>query len=103
MSAPRWLQWLCDVITHCLCSAPAVPRAAGHGGGVRSCDLADPYTAVLLADGTVALVELCEGEKEDSDATLTQTWPEIAKVVCCNQQQAIPLPSVLPPSCRGQR
>lgn len=73
------------------------------GGGVRSCDLADPYTAVLLADGTVALVELCEGEKEDSDATLTQTWPEIAKVVCCNQQQAIPLPSVLPPSCRGQR
>ena len=78
---------------HQLCRVPL-----DMGGGVRSCDLADPYTTVLLADGTVALVELCEGEREDSDATLTQTWPEIGKVVCYNQQQAISLPLLLPPS-----
>ena len=61
------------------------------GGGVRACDLVDPYAVVLLVDGTVVLLELCEGgeggegeeeeeEEEEEGATLLQTWPEIVKV-----------------------
>ena len=64
------------------------------GGGVRSCDLVDPYAVVLLVDGTVVLLELCEGgkrgegegegegeeEEEEGGARLQQTWPEIVKV-----------------------
>jgi len=70
------------------------------GGGVRSCDLIDPYAVVLLVDGTVVLLELCEGgergegegegeeeedeeeedEEEEGEARLQQTWPEIVKV-----------------------
>ena len=45
------------------------------GGGVRSCDLADPYAVVLLVDGTVALLELCEEE-----ATIKLRWPDIGHV-----------------------
>ena len=55
------------------------------GGGVRACDLVDPYAVVLLVDGTVGLLELCEGgeggEGEgEQRATLLQTWPEIVQV-----------------------
>ena len=58
------------------------------GGGVRACDLVDPYAVVLLVDGTVVLLELCEGgeggegeeEEEEEGVTLLQTWPEIVKV-----------------------
>ena len=61
------------------------------GGGVRSCDLVDPYAVVLLVDGTVVLLELCEGgeggegegEEVDGGARLQQTWPEIVKVREC--------------------
>ena len=57
------------------------------GGGVKSCDLADPYTVILLADGTVALLELCEergGEMaeggEEVEGRLKLTWPDLKKV-----------------------
>lgn len=52
------------------------------GGGVKSCDLTDPFAVVLLADGTVALLELCEGEEEEEGggATLQLTWPDVVKV-----------------------
>ena len=56
-------------------------------GGVRACDLVDPYAVVLLVDGTVVLLELCEGGEggegegeEEQRATLLQTWPEIVQV-----------------------
>ena len=57
------------------------------GGGVRACDLVDPYAVVLLVDGTVVLLELCEGGEggegegeEEQRATLLQIWPEIVQV-----------------------
>ena len=46
--------------------------ALDMGGGVRSCDITDPYIVVLLNDGTV--VQLClKGEE------LSLSWPELAK------------------------
>ena len=55
------------------------------GGGVRACDLCDPYAVVLLVDGSVVLVQLVEGsekdEKEEGEggetAKLQLTWPDI--------------------------
>ena len=61
------------------------------GGGVRACDLCDPYAVILLVDGSVALVQLVErGEEEgeggeeregewerEDSATLRLTWPDI--------------------------
>ncbi len=46
------------------------------GGGVKSCDLADPYILILLVDGTVALLWL---EEVGGDPSLQFTWPELAK------------------------
>jgi cleavage and polyadenylation specificity factor subunit 1 len=46
--------------------------ALDMGGGVRCCDITDPYILVLLNDGTVA--QLClQGEG------LQLTWPELNK------------------------
>ena len=42
------------------------------GGGVRSCDITDPFILVLLNDGTVALLHL-QGEG------LQLTWPDLVK------------------------
>ena len=55
------------------------------GGGVRACDLCDPYAVVLLVDGSVVLVQLVEGSEEDEEkegeegetAKLQLTWPDI--------------------------
>ena len=55
------------------------------GGGVRACDLCDPYAVVLLVDGSVVLVQLVEGTEEDEEkegeggetAKLQLTWPDI--------------------------
>lgn len=49
--------------------------ALDMGGGVRSCDITDPYAVILLADGTVGLVEV--QENMNSDPTLQLFWPEI--------------------------
>lgn len=46
--------------------------ALDMGGGVRSCDITDPYILVLLNDGTVAQLHL-QGEG------LHLTWPELVK------------------------
>ena len=46
------------------------------GGGVRACDLCDPYVIILLVDGSVALVQLLEGEERE-EATLQLSWPDI--------------------------
>ena len=43
------------------------------GGGVRSCDLVDPYAVVLLVDGTVVLLDLCEGG-EGGDQVLRPSY-----------------------------
>ena len=45
------------------------------GGGVRSCGITDPYVLVLLADGTVAMLQLITTDSP----ILTLTWPELAK------------------------
>ena len=60
------------------------------GGGVKSCDLTDPYAVILLADGTVALLELCDhgggdkgggvSEGKEGDGRLKLTWPDLQKV-----------------------
>lgn len=62
------------------------------GGKVTSCDLADPYTVILLADGTVAMLELCErggweeeGERmgeevEVGEKRLKLSWPDLKLV-----------------------
>ena len=56
------------------------------GGGVKTCDVCDPYAVVLLVDGTVGLLELKEGqgpgegEEEKEEAHLKLHWPEIEKV-----------------------
>lgn len=60
------------------------------GGGVRACDLCDPYIVVLLADGSVALLQLVENELEEEEgreegegeegkqeAQLHLSWPEV--------------------------
>ena len=54
------------------------------GGGVRACDLCDPYAVVLLVDGSVVLVQLVEGSEEDEmegeggeTAKLQLSWPDI--------------------------
>lgn len=49
--------------------------ALDMGGGVRSCDITDPYIVVLLVDGTVALLRL----QEEWSPTLLLTWPELTK------------------------
>lgn len=58
--------------------------ALDMGGGVRSCDLCDPYIAVLLNNGTVGVLELKEkdgtGQKEAGSVTLELSWPEIEMV-----------------------
>lgn len=47
------------------------------GGGVKSCDVTDPYAVILLVDGTVGVVELqYEGEL---DPSLQLNWPELPK------------------------
>ena len=51
--------------------------ALDMGGGVRSCDITDPYAVILLADGTVGLVEV--QDSVNSDPSLQLTWPEIPK------------------------
>ena len=50
-------------------------EALDMGGGVRSCDITDPYAIILLADGTVGLVEV--QENDDSEPTLQLSWPDI--------------------------
>ena len=42
------------------------------GGGVKSCDITDPYVVILLVDGTVAMLHL-------QNEALQLTWPEVAK------------------------
>lgn len=49
------------------------------GGGIRSCDITDPYVVVLLVDGKVALLRLQEQEGAELSPTLNVTWPELAK------------------------
>ena len=53
------------------------------GGGVRACDLCDPYAVILLVDGSVALLQLVEegNGEEGGEAKLQLTWPDI-KVHC---------------------
>ena len=57
-----------------------------RGGGIRACDLCDPYAVILLVDGSVAMVELVEkgeeGEGGDTEeaVTLQLTWPGIKEV-----------------------
>lgn len=46
------------------------------GGGVKSCDITDPYIMVLLMDGTVGM--LCLEENGDNPS-LELSWPELAK------------------------
>lgn len=46
--------------------------ALDMGGGVRSCDITDPYIIVLLNDGTVAQLHL-QGEG------LQLSWPDLEK------------------------
>ena len=105
----KWLIAGCAVAECQQCKSVGCPPAVSQlcrmpldmGGGVRLCDLADPYTAVLLADGTIALVELCEGEHKDGDTSLAQTWPEIGKVVCFDtipSNRPKHYPPSLPPS-----
>ena len=49
-------------------------------GGVRSCDVTNSYAVVLLVSGTVALLELQQSNgKNDDEATLNLSWPELAK------------------------
>ena len=49
-------------------------------GGVRSCDVTDSYAVVLLVSGTVALLELQQSNGKSADeATLSLSWPELAK------------------------
>ena len=66
---------------HQICRIPL-----DRGGGVRACDLCDPYAVILLVDGTVAVVEVVEkggggdGEEGEEEATLQLTWPDIKKV-----------------------
>lgn len=53
------------------------------GGGIRACDLCDPYAVVLLTDGSVVLVQLVEGGSEgedqggDGEAKLQLSWPDL--------------------------
>ena len=61
------------------------------GGGVRACDLCDPYAVILLVDGSVALLQLVEKDEEEGagrgegegegeekeEAMLQLSWPEI--------------------------
>ena len=51
--------------------------ALDMGGGVQSCSITDPYAVILLADGTLGLVEV--QDNPDSDPTLQLTWPELPK------------------------
>ena len=69
---------------HQICRIPL-----DRGGGVRACDLCDPYAVILLVDGTVAVVELVEKtggggegseEGEGETATLQLSWPDIKEV-----------------------
>ena len=51
--------------------------ALDMGGGVKSCDVTDPYAVILLVDGTVGIIELqYEG---DLDPSLHLSWPELPK------------------------
>ena len=50
------------------------------GGGVRACNLCDPYAVILLVDGSVALLQLVESlerDKREETASLELTWPDI--------------------------
>lgn len=63
---------------HQICQIPL-----DRGGGVRACDLCDPFAVILLVDGTVAVVEVVEkggGVDGEEEATLQLTWPDIKKV-----------------------
>ena len=67
---------------HQICRIPL-----DRGGGVRACDLCDPYAVILLVDGTLAVVEVVEkgeGAMEEGggeeEATLQLTWPDIKEV-----------------------
>ena len=61
---------------HQICRVPL-----DMGGGVRACDLCDPYAVILLVDGSVALLQLIEGEGEgegeEETAFLQLSWPDI--------------------------
>lgn len=46
------------------------------GGGVKSCDITDPYGVILLVDGAIVLFELKE---ENGTASLGIEWPEVKK------------------------
>lgn len=46
------------------------------GGGVKSCDITDPYGVILLVDGAIVLLELKE---ENGCASLAIEWPEVKK------------------------
>ena len=50
-------------------------------GGVRSCDVTNSYAVVLLVSGTVALLELQQSNEKggENEATLSLSWPELAK------------------------
>ena len=93
---------------HQICRIPL-----DRGGGVRACDLCDPYAVILLVDGTLAVVEVVEkgeGAMEEGggeeEATLQLTWPDIKEVgkevrennlhtylldaMCCKQHKMSP-------------
>ncbi len=49
--------------------------ALDMGGGVRSCDVTEPYVVILLVDGTMALLQL----QEEPTPNLKLSWPDLAK------------------------
>ena len=55
------------------------------GGGIRSCDICDPYITILLNNGTVGVLELTaqgeQSQQESAPVTLKLSWPEI-EMVC---------------------
>ena len=53
--------------------------ALDMGGGIRSCDITDPYVMVLLMDGTMARLQLVEEGVGSTKPKLQLTWPEVAK------------------------
>lgn len=67
---------VCDILFPVVNQVCRIPL--DMGGGVRSCDLADPFAIVLLVDGTVAILRLREGE----EPTLEISWPDPVKVGC---------------------
>ena len=52
--------------------------ALDMGGGIKSCDVCDPYVIVLLGEGMVAFLELRENKDRVS---LNLAWPNLRKVL----------------------